>query len=432
MRLENGMTAATPDSTPAPRSAWLIALDILIFLLVLAVPLAWLYDPFRINLGPLRTSMSWGWKPVLIPLAVLVIRQVLARRMGCRGLAEAALYRKTAFAVLSALGFLLLTEAVLGWAGIEAESSPIVIRGEEKSDTIEKGGVLADPEVLWRFRRGGSWDGMPLNSHGYRTREVAIAKPAGTRRVIALGDSCTAQGHPPYSDVLHDLLQRQAPTTDRWESFNLGVFGYSVMQGYYIFGKDARAFQPDVVTLYFGWNDHWLHVKPDHLRMAVRLSPLAAATAEALQRKRLFAGLARLQRTDGAAENVPGRDYRVPPELYRATLARLIRDIREAGAVPLVITAPRRELTDALVGSGHADNPDAAEQAHDQYVAITREVAAAEKAELLDLAQQFTGPEYDALFSRDGIHFQQPGIEAIASAIHAKLMEMGASGALAP
>lgn len=418
-------------SPAAPRSRLLVVIDILMFLLVVAMPLAWLFDPLRISLGPLNTSMRWGWKPVAIPLAILVVRQWLARRGPHRGLAESALYRKSAFAIVSTLGFLLLAEVMLGWAGVKTEASPIVIRGEEATDTKEEGGVVADPEVLWRFKRHGSWDRMAINSHGYRTREVALHKPAGTRRVVALGDSCTAQGHPPYSDVLHDLLQRQPPTAEAWESFNLGVFGYSIMQGYRIFEKDALAFEPDVVTLYFGWNDHWLHVKPDHLRMAVRMSPLAAATTEGLHRKRIFAALASLQRGGKAAENKPGADYRVPPELYRATLAELIKAIRKAGARPLVITAPRRELSEELVRSGHARTPDESEQVHDQYVAITREVAAAEGAGLLDLAAQFAGPEHDALFSRDGIHFEQAGIDAIAAAIHGKLMEMGARGELA-
>lgn len=46
-----------------------------------------------------------------------------------------------------------------------------------------------------------------------------------------MGDSCTAQGRPPYSDILHELLQRAPPTPETWEALNTGVYGYSSMQG---------------------------------------------------------------------------------------------------------------------------------------------------------------------------------------------------------
>lgn len=411
-----------PTSVPSRRSALLAVLDIALFAAVLAIPLAWFFDPLQGSWG----RVSWGLKPVLIPVILLIVRQLVRRASGRRGLAEAGLYRKLCFAVLSTFVSLWLVEAVLTKAGVTVSTaSPIVITGEEAEDTLVRSdNVITDPELLWRFSPDRDWDGYRVNRHGYRTRDFEVTKPDGLQRVIALGDSCTAQGRPPYSDVLHELLQKSPPTTGPWEAFNMGVYGYSSMQGLRQFQKYGAAFKPDYVSLYYGWNDHWLYKIPDHLRMAVRMHPLKAAVTDALRRKRIYTFISGLARPQGIGENVHGHDFRVPPDMYRATLAEFIRHIRQAGAQPILITAPRRGLTASVVGSGHARSIEEVEVAHDEYVAITRDVALAEKVALLDLAAQFADPAYDRMFMRDGIHLKQDGLEAIAAALHAKLTEL--------
>ncbi|MCX7010066.1 MAG: SGNH/GDSL hydrolase family protein, partial [Kiritimatiellaeota bacterium] len=149
--------------------------------------------------------------------------------------------------------------------------------------------------------------------------------------------------------------------------------------------------------------------------MAVRMNRVAAKTLEALHKKRFYALLDKLARRLAASR--PAADhktFRVPPDRYARTLKELIEAIRETGAIPLVITAPRRAMHETLVRTGHARNPREAEQAHDRYVKITRSVARETGAELLDLAALFAGAECDALFSKDGIHFTEQGLQCIA------------------
>ncbi|HMP75805.1 MAG TPA: GDSL-type esterase/lipase family protein [Kiritimatiellia bacterium] len=434
------MIDAPPSVAPSPAFSRRIcgfALDVLLLATLIVLPLAWMFDPLRLTCGVLKVSVSWGWKPIVVPLALLVLRAVLAERgLLARGFLSRAAAKKALAAWLMPWFFFMAIEGALALMRVQPQAtSPIVIRGEEDIDTKTKEGdskVILDPELLWRFAPGAGWDGIRINSLGFRDREFPAEKPAGTRRVIVMGDSCTAQGQPPYSALLHELLQWESPTDVPWQAFNTGVFGYSSMQGLRQFQNTVRHLQPDVVTLYYGWNDHWLYDRPDHLRMAVRLHPARAKIAAALQKKRFYGALARMAQPPAVTEakGEDNRTYRVPHSVYRATLIQFIAEIRAVGATPLLITAPRRDLTPSVVRSGHARSVEEVHRVHAEYVDLTRAVAAETGTPLLDLAAVMEDPAHDALFSGDGIHFQQPGLQFIAEQLHAKLMELGAAGVL--
>ena len=69
------------------------------------------------------------------------------------------------------------------------------------------------------------------------------------------------------------------------------------------------------------------------------------------------------------------RVLRVPPDEYRSVLKAFIKEIRAAGAIPLLITAPRRSLTSAVVGKRYVVSIEEGNRTHDQYIDITRKVA---------------------------------------------------------
>lgn len=411
--------------------------DILFLASIVTLPLAWLFDPLQITWGRLHTTMSWNWKPVLLPVLFLIARVLAARKAGQKcGLLQFSLLKKLLASWIMTWAFFIGIEGALSLAHVEPEiTAPIVIRGQEDQDTKLKEGdekVVLDPELLFRFKKGAMWDGIQINSLGFRDNDFPAEKPAGTWRVINMGDSCTAQGHPPYSTVLNGLLQKEAPTAMPWHSFNTGVFGFSSMQGLRLFQKTVSHFQPDVVTLYFGWNDHWLYEVPDHVRMAVRVSPVRAALLKGIQKKRLYGMLTRAARAEKSAveEEKPTDNLvnRVPQPVYESTLKEFIREIRGVGASPILITAPGRHLSESLVRRKFIRSTEEAERVHQEYVEITRKVAKETNTPLLDLAAIMAGSEYDDLFSGDGIHFKQEGTEFIASQIYAKLMELGKEG----
>lgn len=335
--------------------------------------------------------------------------------------------KKSVLAMIMPVVFLGVIELMLMIAGVKKSTfSPISVRGEgnleaKVSPTDRK--VLIDPVLLWGFVPGVEWDKIMINEHGFRTRAFKAQKPSGRMRVISLGDSCTAQGRPPYSDRLHALLQVEPLTSDSWEAFNMGVFGYSIIQGLHQFRRDGLAYEPDVVTIYYGWNDHWLHEKTDAARMAKQMDPWKAVIVKIARNLRTTSVLARFGQ-QLAGQPAPGKTFRVPEEDYRRAMRALVGEIRSINAVPIIITAPRRELTVTLVKTGHAIDPDHAEEAHDRYVEITRSVASEMNVAMIDLAAEFSDTAFDGYFSKDGIHFEDDGLQAIAERIYRELFDM--------
>jgi lysophospholipase L1-like esterase len=436
----------TPKSaSTAPRSALVLLrlLDLALAVSLLLLVLAWFYDPLAFPLpGGGRFSAHWG-RPLVAVLAFWAARTAVKaslrrRAPAVRGLAETTAYRNACLAVLPTFVLFVLIEGALALCGVHvpSDTAPIIVTGKDANQAIpESGGVLRDPELLFAFKPGVMWDRFPINSHGFRTHEFAVPKPDGLLRVVSLGDSCTAQGHPPYSERLDECLKADPPGGRDWEAVNLGVFGYSSAQGLAVYRRWAGRLGANVVTLYFGWNDHWTeHSVTDRQRMASRMGPFAAKNLEALRKKRIYKVLSRAvgrmrEGTEGRS-SADARVPRVPPVEYTGTLKQIIALVRANGGVPLVLTAPRRALTETLVKSGHARSPEEAEALHDRYVELTRQVAAEENAELLDLAAIIADPAYDdGYFMEDGIHWTDgKGIPLLASLLCDKIRSMADEG----
>jgi len=204
----------------------------------------------------------------------------------------------------------------------------------------------------------------------------------------------------------------------------MAVYGYSIVQGLKVFETQGKNLEPDIVTLYFGWNDHWLSMQNDSSRMATRVNPLYGYLYEHLKDKRLFMFISWLRSRPGSLEPTrkePG--FRVPPKQYRAVLQKFITDIRAAGARPLVIMAPRRDANQRT-REEFADIEMDFNKVHDQYLEITRQVAEEENADLLDLQHMFASTQYDKCFEDDRIHMKQPGLTHVATALYQKIQEM--------
>ncbi len=427
--------------------------DVLLLAMLLLLPAIWLGAPLTWQAGSAHLRLPWHIWYFAAPAVLLVARYAVrawatGRHIACAALWEKNWFRKIAFSVLVTFLLFDLMEVALTRIGFEVKFPEVVFEGKDVAGKIHISDVKDDPQLLWRFEPGSRFNGRRINRLGFREREVDPEKQPGTRRVICMGDSVTAQGRPCYSEYLHRLLCDHPPTSNRWEAFNMAVYGYSSLQGLRLFEMNKDKLQPDIVTLYFGWNDHWLNRDDDRQLMALEMKPLAGRVVDALRGKRFFQlimwalnpveHLARVEekgRFHFVHRNIPptaevGKQWelRVPPDEYRIVLTAFIREIRSAHAIPLLITAPRRRLTQAIVDRNHAFSIAAAEQIHDQYVEITRAVARDQHAELLDLAHLMAGAECDAFFRPDGIHFdycefeesmtrdpdQQPGLMRIA------------------
>jgi len=411
----------------------LAVLDVALLLSLLQIPVLWLIGSFPIDWLGFSLPITWGPRPLILALILAVVRGVagflLAKyTKGARSFWRLRFVQRLLLFVFSLFFCLAGIEFILQLKGFDASTPPMIIKGSVDVVT-NRYGFVKDMEMMWKFSPGGTFKGWTINSMGFREREIDPVKRPGMKRVICLGDSCTADGGPPYAGCLHQLLTNAPPTSNTWEAFNMAVYGYSSVQGLRVFLNQARALKPDVVTLYFGWNDHWLcGYRPDSHRMAVVLSPGHALLYEMLCHKRFGQRLLQLL-TPGRSIVIPRKDgevpiavedmLRVPQEEYRQIMTRFVAEIRAAGAIPVIITAPCRVLpTEVLVSNKQAHSRDDLNRLHDEYVQITREVAAATGAPLLDLRRILGDDSPEPLFFRDGMHLTQQGLWRIGEELY--------------
>jgi len=393
--------------------------DLLLAGALLIMFLSWLLDPLRFNLGPMHLTIHGGLKPTLVPVLILVVRQLLARALArgypdIRGLWESAIFKKICLALIITYVFFALFESALAWTKFNVALPPIIIQGKNSEGGLKNADTVPDAELIFRLQPGSYLAGRRINSLGFRDREVDPHKKPGTTRVICMGDSVTGQGRPGYSQYLHARFTNNPPTPGAWEAFNMGVHGYSSLQGLRLFQKTGRSLTPDIVTLYYGWNDHWLTDEPDRQRMGLEMRPFAGRIFELLRQKRIFRLVVWiLNPVQHVAVQSHGdaRVPRVPPDAYHSTLKAFVREIHAAGAIPVLITAPRRSLTHEVVGKEYVVSVEQGNRTHDEYVEITRRVARESNVELLDLADLFTNQACNGYFAPDGIHFDYYGME---------------------
>ena len=95
--------------------------------------------------------------------------------------------------------------------------------------------------------------GRPRNARGYRDVERPLEKPAGTRRVVVMGDSFAWGAGIEYEDTWAQRLERGLTRRhlERWETVNLALPGLSATDYSAQLPAEALAYSPDLVVL--GW-----------------------------------------------------------------------------------------------------------------------------------------------------------------------------------
>ena len=164
---------------------------------------------------------------------------------------------------------------------------------------------------------------------------------------------------------------------------------------------------PKVVTLYFGWNDHW---------KAMGLTDPEVTSADHVM------GLAHVSRlmqlwlkleTNVAARRVPAPN-RVPLSRYEDNLRHLVAEARAAAIVPVLITAPsyhQQGHEPPYLANRHLRALNELVPLHTAYVEATRLVARETGAPICDAAAGFAAlPEpRRGYFQKDGIHLSDAG-----------------------
>lgn len=183
-----------------------------------------------------------------------------------------------AVALLLAEGLVRLADA-LGWVDLSPSLAELAVPAqlEDQVDvdatTAESGPLyVGDPNL--HHRMASNWSGffpeeivqavgrsqIPIrtNSLGLRSPEIERAKPAGTFRILVLGDSVTfgwsLRGEDTYASQLASLLSTLRPN-QRIEVINAGVSGYGTWQELRWLQEAGLSMDPDVVIVQAHLND---------------------------------------------------------------------------------------------------------------------------------------------------------------------------------
>jgi lysophospholipase L1-like esterase len=220
-----------------------------------------------------------------------------------------------------------------------------------------------DPLLLWRLKPNLDhvyWDFtvVSTNAQAFRADYAIGRKPAGTFRVVCLGDSVTFgyrvpavwperpnDYNPewqPFPMLIEKALLKTNPNRSI-EVFPMAVPGYTSHQGLAWLRRDIDYLQPDVVIVSFGWNDVSISDVPDRESIDTNWGPVA--TRWLIDHSQAFAHATRWLRS---RRNAPQQRTKPPaprvsePE-YIKNMGAIVRLARDHNAKVIVMGAPYRD-----------------------------------------------------------------------------------------
>jgi len=277
-----------------------------------------------------------------------------------------------------------------------------------------------------------------INSDGFVGKEL---EPEGDDlwRIVAVGDSCTyGGGHKTdnYAAMLELMLDQQAPPGRRYEVVNAGVSGLNSELALRRLRSKVIALEPDVVTIYIGWND-LMKVDPLSQGGGERWSSVARMIDDLWlvkgMRKLIFFYLrSNLWPPKTGPESRTGRFADFEPSFYEHNLVEMIEAVRGIGSRPVLLTLPTvvkpdmtlADLENAKVifpyfrsayGVGDLLDLIAA------YNRVIRRVAAREDVPLVELSGSFEEIEDTPRYFIDTMHLSPFGMELVATEVLAGL-----------
>lgn len=327
------------------------------------------------------------------------------------------------FSAITLLAIFLFAETFLRLGGISPRvDNPffMLVRVFEYPDYFQK-----DHSLFWRLRsniKEGTEFLVPgsyrTNSLGLRGDETLPMADDGLTRIACFGNSCTfgwrLQEEETYEQQLERKLNAQVGET-RFQVFNCGVPGYSTYQGLRMVQEYLPILKPQIVTICYGWNDHWaagFDIEDKDQRMAPQLVLNAQnlLSKSYLYRSIKYLLLAKYEKTREYQFDRQSVRYRVSLDDFAVNLSDIIAFCRSNGVVPVLITTPVGDVDPGVV------NP--MEGYHERYNETVRRIAGELAVPLVDAAMLFLDhPEYYDNPKADFIHYNAKGAERIASAL---------------
>ena len=325
--------------------------------------------------------------------------------------------RKVLFSAVTLLAFYSLCEVglrVTGFStGSDVETMAFTFPIDDYNNNSPQPFLQRDPNLFWRPIPGV----LGHNSHGYFGPEFEVEKPANTFRIVCMGDSCTHFGPTSYPDMLRSFLDQQAP--GKFEVINAGVIGFTSHQGRVLLESEIESLRPDLVTIYYGWNDHWLaRGFPD------RDQQVPGWWASQINRLRTvqFAQMV-LRGGSGSTGNLK----RVELDDYENNLLLMSQRCHAIGASVCFLTAPHAldlGIPPYLLTSGEVLRVNSLIPMHQRYNQVVRSIAQRQKDCLIDLETMMDEMDKRRLFVDDHIHLTDFGKQIVAKEIADRLVEM--------
>jgi lysophospholipase L1-like esterase len=292
-----------------------------------------------------------------------------------------------------------------------------------------------DPLLLWRLKPNlnhAVWDFTVLstNAQSFRADYPIDSKPAGTYRIVCLGDSVTfgyrvpvvwpdkpSEYDPewlPFPMLLEKELRAANPNR-QIEVFPMAVPGYTSHQGLAWLRRDINNLNPDIVIASFGWNDVSLSDVPD--REAIRTDWYPVAVRWLIDHSQAFAHATHWLRS---GNHVTQRQRvrpvpRVSESEYLNNFSAIVDLVRGRNCGMIVIGAPYRDAT---------TNPPEADLMKRYRVGLQKRMAEKQVpyVEVLELTEA-AAPVNDGFFG-ELIHPNHMGHRLLASEL-LKLMARG-------
>jgi lysophospholipase L1-like esterase len=248
--------------------------------------------------------------------------------------------------------------------------------------------------------------------------ERARANPP---HLVLMGCSCTDWGK--YdAEILR--LWYETPGAPPLSLSNFGCAGWSTYQGLQQMKRDVVPLAPDVVTIFYGWNDHWIGFGVEDKNVAKlagsSTNPLLGLRTAQLVTKAMVG----LQAEEGRESGAGARPKRVALPDFRSNLEQMVDLALANDITPVLMTAPtshrRGEEPEYLAERWLEDLQDLV-PLHQSYAAVVREVATEKGVVLCDLMASIDAmPRRDSakLFKPDGIHYTPAGGTAIGRLVY--------------
>lgn len=316
---------------------------------------------------------------------------------------------------------------------------------QHKSSWFALDKIMYDPELFWKFRPGFKGPSVQsgdisINSDGFRARPL-ISRP--DLLIFCLGDSCTfGIGIPAEENTYPAILERmlsQAMSPKTVRVINAGCPGYSSLQGLRLASRIVDRFKPDVVTIFFGWNDRWLDLVADHDKDSVAYQEYAQIRYGD-DRIRLF-NLLRSAKYD-IISALRGENYfkikyivrRVSAEEYRQNLTKTAEYCTKHNVRPILCAIPSalrfgRKPIPVLLKLSGAKSKDELDSSIEELNHILRSIAVTGIAALVDIPKEVEKSDHlETLFtnpSQDPIHPGIKGHQSIAKLLAEKILSDG-------